>query len=180
MTAGVTLPPLPALRHLGDLADVRPCIVVDTREQAPLPITRLPTIRAGLATGDDSFRGGEHLFAVERKSLDDLAACVGTERERFTHELERMRGYDFARLLVVGTEADIRAGHYRSRIEPKAVLHSLFAFEARYRLQIVFAPTPPDAAALVERWAWFYARELVERTNDLLRGTHDEERNTDQ
>lgn len=27
------LPCLPALRHLGDLAGARPCIVVDTREQ---------------------------------------------------------------------------------------------------------------------------------------------------
>jgi DNA excision repair protein ERCC-4 len=164
------LPFLPALRHLGELADRRPVVVCDSREQEPLPIARLPVIRAGLATGDYSFQGGEHLLSIERKSLDDLAACCGPERDRFTRELERMRGFDFARLLVIGTEADVRAGRYRSRIEPRAVLHSLWAFEARFRLQVVFADTPEAGAALVERWVWIYAREMVQRTNALFRG----------
>ena len=61
-----TMPTLPALRGLGDLADQRPTVIIDTREQAPLLFTRLPAIRAGLLTGDYSIRGLEHLFAVER------------------------------------------------------------------------------------------------------------------
>ena len=43
---------LPALRHLGDLAARLPCVVVDSREQDPLPIRRLPVIRTGLYSGD--------------------------------------------------------------------------------------------------------------------------------
>jgi hypothetical protein len=76
----------------------------------------------------------------------------------------------FKRLLVVGTREDIAAGHYHSKIAPKAVLATLGAFEVRY-LPIVFADTPEAGAREVERWAWWYSREVVESANDLLRGS---------
>ena len=59
---------LPALKSLGKLADLRPVVIIDSREQDPLPIKRLETVRAGLQSADYSFLGGEHLFGVERKS----------------------------------------------------------------------------------------------------------------
>jgi hypothetical protein len=46
-TTGPHLKPeltLPALRSLGDLADSKPVIVVDNREQAPLIFTRLASV----------------------------------------------------------------------------------------------------------------------------------------
>lgn len=160
---------LPPLRIPGSKAEILPTAVVDAREQTPLPIRRLPAIRGTLYTGDYSFRGGEHLFSIERKSLDDLAQCCGTERTRFENELHRLRGYEFARLLIVGTEDDIRAGLYRSKITPAAVLGSLAAWEIRYDVPIVFEPTPEAAARRVERWAWYAAREHIRRTAELFR-----------
>jgi hypothetical protein len=101
---------LPALKGLGDLAGLRPVLVTDTREQLPLPFKRLASVRATLTSGDYSFRGGEELFAVERKSIADLVGCcVGDNRERFFRELHRLRGYRFKRLLVVGTRDEIEA-----------------------------------------------------------------------
>jgi len=47
---------------------------------------------------------------------------MGQNRERFERELHRIRGYRFKRLLVVGSEAEILAGHYHSNIKPSAVL----------------------------------------------------------
>ena len=44
------LPGLPALKGLGDLADARPTIIVDSREQAPLVFTRLPSVTGTLTT----------------------------------------------------------------------------------------------------------------------------------
>lgn len=163
---------LPGLRGLKSLADLRPKIVVDSREQNPLVFTRLASIPGTLYAGDYSIAGLQASFAVERKSLDDLANCsMGNNRERFEHELLRLRGYRFRRLLVVGTRTDIAAGHYHSRIAPKAVLATLGAFEVRYDLPVVFAETPEGAATCIERWAWYYAREAVENANDLLRGS---------
>jgi DNA excision repair protein ERCC-4 len=162
---------LPGLRSLAKLADLRPVIAVDTREQNPLKFSRLQAVSFALFTGDYSIRGLEHSFAVERKSIDDLAnCCLASQRERFEHELLRLRGYRFKRLLVIGTREDIAAGRYHSRIAPKAVLATLGAFEVRYELPVVMVDTPEAAAKLIERWAWFFAREVVENGNDLLRG----------
>jgi len=110
-------------------------------------------------------------FAIERKSIDDIAnCCLVAQRERFEHELHRLRGYRFKRLLVIGTREDIAAGRYHSRIAPKAVLATLGAFEIRYDLPVVFTAVPESAAREIERWAWFFAREVVQNGNNLLRG----------
>jgi DNA excision repair protein ERCC-4 len=165
------LPTLPALRGLGNLADRLPVVVIDTREQDPLPIVRLPSIRAGLYTGDYSIAGLESVFAVERKSIADLVACcAASNRDRFENELHRLRGFRFKRLLVIGTRQEIEAGAYRSTIRPAAVLGTLATFEARYDVPTVFTPTPREGAALVERWGWYMAREVVETCNALCRG----------
>jgi len=106
---------LPVLRSLGDLAGTEPVIVVDTREQEPLIFSRLQSVSATLITGDYSVKGLECLFAIERKSIGDLVACcMGENRQRFERELHRLRGFRFARLLVVGSEEEILQGKYIS------------------------------------------------------------------
>jgi hypothetical protein len=85
---------LPALKGLGSLADCEPIIVVDTREQTPLPFRRFQTRGGTLLSGDDSVAGLEHLFVVERKSIGDVVACcVGQNRERFERELHRYAAF---------------------------------------------------------------------------------------
>ncbi len=162
---------LPAMKGLGTLADLAPVVIADTREQTPLPIRRFPVIRAALQSGDYSAAGMEDHFAIERKSIADLVGCcTGDNRERFERELHRLRGFNFARLLIVGSRADVEAGNYRANIRPAAVLASIAAWEVRYRVPVVFAATPEAAAALVEDWVWFYCLENVEAVNGLLRG----------
>jgi ERCC4-type nuclease len=171
------LPCLPGLRHLGELADRRPCIVIDTREQCPLPIKRLPVIRGGLYTGDYSVAGLQSVFAVERKSISDLVSCcAASNRDRFENELHRLRGFHFRRLLVIGTQSEIERGEYGSSIRPSAVIGTLNAFEVRYDCPVVFEPDPPSAARRVECWGWYAAREHVETCNAVFRGTQTTER----
>ena len=165
------LPTLPAMRCLHRLAEVRPTIIVDTREQTPLIFTRLASRTGTLTSGDYSFAGGEELFAVERKSISDLVACcIGDNRERFVRELHRLRGFRFKRLLIVGTRAEIEAGAYRSRTSPASVLSTLRAIEARFDVPVVFVSDPTAAAKEIESWAYWFARELVESANTLARG----------
>lgn len=166
-------PNLPALKRLGSLSELLPTIVTDTREQVPLVFRRLPSIRGTLQSGDYSVAGLEHQFAIERKSVSDLVACcTGENRERFERELHRLRGFRFARLLIVGTQAEVMQHRYRSNLNPKVVMNSLSAFEARY-IPVVWAATPEEAARQVETWAWWFARETVEATNSILRGSPD-------
>src|SRR5215472_12186206 len=157
-----TLPP-PA-----KLAELFPVIAVDTREQSPLKFTRLQSVERALFSGDYSILGCEEQFAVERKSLDDLAnCCLSGNRDRFEHELHRLRGFRFKRLLIVGTRAEIVAQRYHSRIAPKAVLATLSAFEIRYDLPVVFCSTPEEAATAIERWVFYYCREVIKFAHAL-------------
>jgi hypothetical protein len=61
VTSGVEGAPadatLPALRGLARLADSRPVIVVDSREQSPLAFTRLKAVTGTLYSGDYSILG---------------------------------------------------------------------------------------------------------------------------
>ena len=60
--------------------------IVDTREQRPLNLAPLRTEAGTLVTGDYSVKGLVEVVAIERKSLPDLLACIGQERERFDRE----------------------------------------------------------------------------------------------
>lgn len=151
-------PPRPRSPPEGD----GPVIVIDTREQNPLPIAGLPSVRGTLVSGDYSIVGAEELFAIERKSIADLVACcTGDNRARFERELHRLRGFEFARLLIVGSAEDLAAGRYRSAIPPASVLASLAAWEVRYRVPVVFAPSVSEAVPYVESWALWFARDRV-------------------
>ncbi len=172
--------PLPALRAAaGNNPATLPAIIIDTREQTPLPITRMPVIQKVLYTGDYSLSGFESLFIVERKTIADLlACCIGKNRERFMRELERLRGGRFKRLLIIGTSAEIEQGQYRSRIRSEAVFGTLAAFEVRYDCPVVFAPTPEAGARQIESWAWYYAREQITAMNNLYLPPLPERQNT--
>ena len=133
--------------------------------------TRFESVRGTLYSGDYSARGLEDSFAVERKDPNDLVnCCVNSNRDRFERELHRLRGFWFARLLIVGMREDIASGQYHSKITPRAVLATLAAFEVRFSIPVVFCASPEEAAATIERWVWWCAREVVERANNLLRG----------
>lgn len=173
MSDAGTFQALPALRSLGRLADALPVIVADTREQTPLVFRRLPSITATLPTADYGIAGFESLplFGVERKTVADLTACVGPERQRFERELLRLRAYRFKRLLIVGKQADIESGRYRSNVCPAAVLASLETWEIRFDIPFVFEPNPEAAARRVENWAYRFAAEITKESNALFRGS---------
>ncbi len=135
-------------------------IIIDTREQTPLIFTRYESERGTLQSGDYSISGLTHKFAVERKSIDDLVQSVTRERERFERELHRLRGYDFKRLLIIGTEDEIINRHYHSKVNPKSILHSVNAFEVRYDIPIIWAKNATIGARYIEKWAYWYAREI--------------------
>ncbi len=150
------------------MTEIKPTIVIDSREQTPLVFGQLPTVTAGLVTGDYSIAGLEDHFAIERKTIVDLVGSVIQGRERFERELCRMRGYEFRRLLITGTREDIEAGRYFSKANPKAVLASVDAFEVRYSLPVVWEPSESEAAATVERWARYFVREVGKRATASL------------
>jgi DNA excision repair protein ERCC-4 len=160
----------------GDIAELRPIVAQDSREQNPLKFSRLESRVVTLPTADYGLYQCEHAAAIERKgSLDEVAMCCSVERDRFERELMRMKAYPFRRLIIIGSRGEIEMQRYRSRISPRSVLATLSAFEVRYNLPICYFPTPEAAALQVESWLWWIAREIVLAANNLLRAANNPE-----
>lgn len=71
-------------------------IVVDHREKTPYLFPSIDNkyiSEERLPVGDYTIRGFEDIFAVERKTLDDLATSLGSDRLRFENEIRRANGY---------------------------------------------------------------------------------------
>lgn len=108
--------------------------IIDTREQNPLDLSPLQTVTQGLATGDYGLLRCDEI-RVERKSLPDLVACVGVERERFTREVERLMAFR-VRILIVESSWEQIESHepanpqWRGKVSRESVLGSLLGWQA--------------------------------------------------
>ena len=138
-----------------------PVLLVDTREQKPLRFSHLPAESATLYTGDYSVRGLEEVFAVERKSLADLAGSLTRERDRFMKEMHRLRGYRFPYLLAIGDDMELSRLQAQVRLKLQQVEHSLRAIQSRYGVHVERAYTEEQAARMVETWAFCAWREAM-------------------
>lgn len=104
--------------------------IVDSREQTPLDLAPLRTTPGTLDTGDYSISGLEHVVRIERKSLGDLVACVGRERERFEREVMRLIAYPVRVLLIESTWQEIELGGWRGDVTTNQVIGSLLGWIA--------------------------------------------------
>ncbi len=143
-------------------------IIADTREQAPFTFAHpryAAQVEAGALTiGDYSLAGLADRVAVERKSLPDLVACLGRERERFERELQRAAALDAFMVVVEAPWADLAQGQYRSALNPHAACQSVLAFQARYRVAFLFAGT----RAAAEYATWGFLRQYLEGARKRL------------
>jgi len=105
-------------------------VVIDTREQKPANVAPLKSVRGTLVTGDYSIRGLEDHIAIERKSLQDLVACVGRERERFDRMVHRLQAYETKALVVEASWEDLKRGDWRGRINSAQVCGSVLGWMA--------------------------------------------------
>src|SRR5947208_2756420 len=84
-------------------AELRPEDVtagIDPKEQLPLDLSPLRTISLSMPTGDYTVVGLQHVVAIERKSAEDMLACIGRERERFDREIQRLLAYPVRAIVV--------------------------------------------------------------------------------
>jgi len=149
--------------------------IVDTREQRPLDLAPLATEAGTLTTGDYSVKGLEAIVAVERKSLGDLLSCIGTERERFEREVQRLLAYPVRALVVEATWPAIEAGGWRSKVTPAAAVGSLLGWVAA-GLPVVMAGDHARAGRYVSRLLFTAARRRWREARGLVDGVlHDRE-----
>ncbi len=129
-----------------------PTIVIDTREQAPYSFepARAGSVRTALPAGDYSLAGLESVVAIERKSLDDLAATVIHGRDRFHRELKRLARYESACVVVEGSMVDVLARRYAGGAHPHAVLGAVVSIVVDYGIPVYFCSNRPIARAFVQ------------------------------
>lgn len=144
---------------------MRPRILIDSREQAPLRFSAAVEVqRATLPTGDYSLAGATDRVAIERKSLPDLVACCGPERERFLDCCRRLQAYELRAVVVEASTDHVWAHTYRSRMLPQSVIGTTIAIFADYGLPVVWAGDAHGAAHFVERLltrVWKRSREAA-------------------
>lgn len=127
-------------------------ILIDQREKAPYFFAGLragsknsyrplvvPTEFAHLPTGDYSIAGMEERICIERKSLADLYSTLGSNRERFEREHERMTKFEFAAVVVEASVATVLLNPpNESRLSPKSVYGTYVAWMIRYNVPWLF------------------------------------------
>lgn len=136
--------------------------LIDSREQMPLELG-MTCERATLATGDYSVRGLQRFVAIERKSLGDLLACCGRERERFDREVQRLLAYPTRALVVEASWGEIELGQWRSQLTSKQVGASLVSWIAQ-GLPVVMAGSRDRAAGIT---ASILRRAAIHRYREL-------------
>jgi len=148
-------------------------IICDSREQAGYTFAQFPDVRTTtgtLATGDYSLVGFTDKVAIERKELSDLLACLTHDRDRFTRELERLRGFESAVVLVEARYSDIQAGRYRSKMTPAAAEQSIISIMEHYRLPFFFAGDRLTGERFARDFIRHFHRHAVERYKALATG----------
>jgi ERCC4-type nuclease len=120
-------------------------IIVDTREQSPFSFPSEhdgEEIKVSIGTlpfGDYTIRGLEEIVAIERKSLPDIVACCGAERDRFNKELLALRGYKCKAVIIEATLADIIKGKWRGKVLPQMVLGSIASWRVKFNIDFIYA-----------------------------------------
>ena len=136
-------------------------VLVDTREQDTprarrrISMIGLPTERVALDYGDYAYNAtlpdGNSILdlsagrisppcVIERKmDLDELAQCFCGSRERFEREWERASAAGARLWLMVenASWAALYGGHYRTRMNRAAFVHSILAFQCRYDSRLI-------------------------------------------
>jgi len=153
-------------------------ILVDSREQQTEESKRryaqfaVPYERAHLTTGDYSAKfllpDGTWLdlsewVTVERKnSIDELAMCFTSERGRFEREFERAKENLTRMWLLIegGSFEKIYDHRYRSRFQPKSLMASLLAWQARYNVRIIMCDRSASGS-LIHDILYYEGREAI-------------------
>lgn len=136
-------------------------IIVDTREQRPLPFRAEGIItqvrHEALDAGDYAceFEDGKRAEVVfERKSLSDLFGTMTSGYKRFKAEMERAKAAGTELVVVVeASVAQVALGAEHSTVSGESIVTKLFTLRERYGLETVFVRSRDEATYyMMHRW----------------------------
>jgi ERCC4-type nuclease len=137
-------------------SDTEPEIIVDTREQNPLPFENAKVMK--LSCGDYSTAG--ELYSevfVERKSLSDFVSTLSGGKDRFKRELDRAKDLDYY-IVVVIEDSFHNANNWKPNKNFKQSVNSQYIFyvmrsilSSYDNVQFVFADSRNHAMNLIQK-----------------------------
>lgn len=142
--------------------------VIDSREQTPFDLAPMKIKAGALQVGDYSVAGLESVIAIERKSLPDLVACCGRERERFQRELNSLRGWPVNAVIVEAGWSDIERGDWRSKLTSGQVQSSLASWMSQGHT-IILGESPATAAKITRGILFYAARYRYREAQELMK-----------
>ncbi len=131
--------------------------MVDTREKKPYLFRRDKLIGGHVIRkvdyGDYEIDGRPDLIVIERKkSVDELVTNFTRHRARFVREMEGMRRAKYKYVIIEDHWSSIMEPGF-SKVHPKQLIGSIFAFEIRYGVHFIFCGN--------RRWGMRIARQLL-------------------
>lgn len=145
-------------------------VVVDTREQVNhnileyLSSKNIPYISRKLDVGDYSFELDgltfEDSVAIERKaSIDEIAGNFTSDRHRFENEFLRAKANGTKVFLIIENCSwhDIKAHNYVSKMKPESLMGSLFSWQCKYNISILFE-SQALSPELIVKTLYYWAR----------------------
>lgn len=129
-------------------------LILDTREQDGLDFSKFRdtyVVRQGLKTGDYSVQGFEDKLCFERKSVADLVGTLIGGHERFLREMERMKDFEVAYILVEHTAGAVYRYCAKQGWELKfdTIIQSLLAYAYHYHVRVRFCKDREDMAKYI-------------------------------
>jgi len=150
-------------------------VICDTREQVNENITgyldskKIPHITRKLDTGDYSAMIGdmtlEHDVVIEKKNgLDEIAGNFTVDRQRFENEFTRAKADGLKVFLLIenASWSDILLHNYRSKLTPKSLIASLFSWQVRFNITIIFCK-PSETGQIIYGILYYAAREALKK-----------------
>ena len=161
-------------------------ILVDTREQDTEALQqRLSTLghpyrRETLESADYGVEYGTAdgttvrlPVAIERKmSLDELATCFTSDRERFFREMERLFEAGIKTYLLVEKASweKVQKGDYRSKMGASSMLGSLLWWSVHYNFHIIFCKQATSGWLIGNILRYEVCEDVRRRRNDSHQG----------
>lgn len=147
--------------------------IADSREQVNDHITKycetrnIPCLSRKLDVGDYSAQIDDYTLendvAIERKhNLDEIAGNFTTDRERFEREFLRAKANGTKVYLIIEDASwdDIYLHNYRSKLQPKSLLASLFSWQTKFNVTIIFCKKE-NTPKIMYGILYYYAREVL-------------------
>jgi len=155
---------------MGNVAE-KITLITDTREKLALDFSYSKSVESvvikKLDATDYSILGYEHKWGCERKARGDLVNTLVGDHDRFKREMERLKDYDEAYILVEGTHEELAKYclHFGNGKALNTIYGTLLKYEKHYPVTVQFCKDRRFMSDYIIRKAQEYLQKKGEQND---------------